>query len=97
MLFTLSRFTPSVVGGPERRSDSGRTALGNVASEPCFSDRVAEDRRGLLRPADAVSFFADAPQHAELIFAVVNVAPAGIDKIRRDGAGDMQERRSTVP
>ena len=44
-----------------------------------------------------MSFFADALQHSELIFAIVNVAAAGLHERRSDLAGDMKQRRSTIP
>src|SRR5262245_13423780 len=62
-----------------------------------FGDGSSKHGRRLFRTAHAMSFFADALKHPELIFAVMNVASAGIDESRCDVPGDMQQGRSTVP
>src|SRR6516165_754075 len=60
-------------------------------------DRTAEDRNRLLRLADSVRILADAFEHSELIFAVVNVSASGIQISGSDVACHMQQRRTAIP
>ena len=60
-------------------------------------DCAAENSGGLFGAGHTMGILADALQHAQLIFAVVNVTPAGVDEVRGDIASNVEQRCSTVP
>src|SRR5262245_16676979 len=62
-----------------------------------FRNSAPENNRRLFGLPDAMSLFADALEHAELIFAVMNVTAACLEKIRCHISRDVQEWCSAVP